>query len=77
MTLSITDGYVYQRPNELAEVTDKSFSESLMSLASNSCCEFITTDKTISMGFEEIANWSALEDKLVFIKKRPIMLQRK
>ena len=45
----------------------KSFSESLMSLASISSCEVITKDKAISMGFEEIANWSAPEDKLVFI----------
>jgi len=67
MKLSIAEGYVYQRPNELAEVTDKSISESLMSLASISSCEVITKDKAISMGFEEIANWSAPEDKLVFI----------
>lgn len=67
MKLSIKEGYVYQRPNELAEVTDKPFSKSLMSLASISSCEVITKDKAISMGFEEIANWSAPEDKLVFI----------
>ena len=73
MKLSITEGYVYQRPNELAEVTDKSFSESLMTLASNSCCEVITKDKAISMGFEEIANWSAPEDKLVFIDNSIIL----
>ena len=67
MKLSIKEGYVYQRLNELAEVADKSFSESLMSLAFNSCCEIITKDKAFFMGFEEIANWSASEDKLVFI----------
>lgn len=67
MTLRITEGYVFQRPNELMEVTDNSLSIFLMSMASNSCCEIITKDKAFSMGFEEIANWSTPEDKLVFI----------
>jgi hypothetical protein len=37
-----------------------------MCQAVNSRCKVITKDKAISMGFEEIANWSAPEDKLVF-----------
>ena len=67
MKLNITEGYTYQRIDGLVEVTDKALSESLMCQAVNSRCEVITKDKAISMGFDEIANWSTPEDKLVFI----------
>lgn len=67
MKLNITEGYAYQRVDGLVEVTDKALSGFLMQKTANSHCKVITKDDAFSMGFEEIANWSAPEDKLVFI----------
>lgn len=67
MKLNITEGYTYQRIDGLVEVTDKTLSESLMYQAVYSPCEIITKGEAITMGFEELANWSSPDDKLILI----------
>ena len=67
MKVNISEGYTYQKIDGMVEVTDKSFSESLMSLAGISQCEVITKEAAITMGFEELAKWSTSDDRLVLI----------
>lgn len=67
MIINITEGYTFQRHNELIEVADKNLSELLMLKVINSHCEVITKEKAISLGYEDISNWSTPEDKLVYI----------
>lgn len=67
MNLNITVGYMYQKVDGLLEVTDKSFSKYLVSLANKSDCKVITKEEAVIMGFEELANWATFDDKLVFI----------
>lgn len=76
MKLSITEGYVYQRPNELVEVTNKSFSKSLKSLAFNSRCEVITKEEAYSVRGVVIVDWSTPEDKLILINNSIILCCR-
>ena len=70
MKVNISEGYTYQKIDGMVEVTDKSFSESLMSLAGISQCNLITKEAAITMGFEELANWSTSDDILVLIESR-------
>lgn len=67
MIISITEGYIFQRHNEIIEVTDKNLSELLILKVINSHCEIITKEKAISLGYEDVANWSTPDDKLVYI----------
>ena len=67
MKVNISEGYTYQKIDGMVEVTDKSFSESLMSLAGISQCKVIAKEDAITMGFEELANWSTSDDILVLI----------
>lgn len=67
MNINITEGYIFQRHNELIEVTVKNLSELLMLKLINSHCNVLTKEMAISLGYEDIGNCTTPGDMLVYI----------